>query len=101
MSQQQKQAMTTDDLRALRDQLHREASTGGPLDPERHALWRDVKGEIDDLLARESASAELSAEDTRQLQGRLQSAAVSFEGSHPQLAGALERAFVVLSNMGL
>jgi hypothetical protein len=93
--------MTTDALRELRDQLHTELSGETPIDPERRALLLDVKTEIDHLIAREPATSELSAEDTQHLQGRLQSAAVSFEGSHPQLASTLERALLVLSNMGL
>jgi hypothetical protein len=93
--------MTTDALRTLREQLHIELSGDTPIDPERRALLLDVKTEIDHLLAREPAATELSAAETQDLQGRLQSAAVTFEGSHPQLASALERALLVLSNMGL
>ena len=93
--------MTTEALRELRDQLHAELSGDSPIDPERRALLLAVKTEIDDLLTRVPGPAELPAAETQQLQGRLQSAAISFEGSHPQLAGTLERALVVLSNMGL
>ena len=93
--------MTTEALRELRDQLHREISGQSPIEPERHTLLLEVKREIDGLLARDPVPAQLTTEDTQQLQGRLQAAAIGFEGSHPQLAGALERALVVLSNMGL
>jgi hypothetical protein len=93
--------MTTEALRELRDQLHSELSSQTPIEPERRALLLDVKGEIDRLMAREPDAPELSAQETLQLQGSLQSAAVSFEGSHPQLASTLERALLVLSNMGL
>jgi hypothetical protein len=93
--------MTTEALRNLRDQLHAELSGDSPIDPEHRALLLDVKSEIDQLMAREPAASNLSPEESQRLQGSLQSAAVSFEGSHPQLAGAFERALVVLSNMGL
>ena len=93
--------MTTEALRELRDQLYVELSGDRPLDPERRALLMDVKTEIDDLLGRTPEAAKLSPAETENLQGRLQSAAVGFEGSHPQLAGTLERALIVLSNMGL
>jgi hypothetical protein len=93
--------MTTEALRELRDQLHHELSGGSAIDPERRALLLDVKAEIDHLLAREPDAAELSPADTQPLQNRLQTAAVGFEGLHPQLASTLERALLVLSNMGL
>jgi hypothetical protein len=93
--------MTTEALRTLRDQLHAELSADAVLDPERRAVLLDVKAEIDRVIDRQPAAGELNTADAQNLQGRLQAAAVNFEGSHPQLAGTLERALVVLSNMGL
>jgi hypothetical protein len=93
--------MTTEALRELRDQLHAELSSGALLDPERRGLLMDVKAEIDRVIERQPTAGKLNPEDAQNLQGRLQAAAVNFEGSHPQLAGTLERALVVLSNMGL
>jgi hypothetical protein len=93
--------MTIETLRDLRDQLHTELSGAGEIEPDRRALLLEVKTEIDHLLAREPDAPALSPADTQHLQGRLQSAAVGFEGSHPQLASTLERALIVLSNMGL
>ena len=93
--------MTIETLRELRDQLHAELAGPAEINPDRRALLLEVKTEVDRLLAREPEAAELSLDDTQHLQGRLRSAAVGFEGSHPQLASTLERALVVLSNMGL
>ncbi len=93
--------MTTEALRDLRDQLHAELSGDLPITPERRALLLDVKTEIDHLIARVPAVETLSPTESQQLRERLQSVTVSFEGSHPQLASTLERALLVLSNMGL
>jgi hypothetical protein len=93
--------MTTEALRELRDQLHAELAAGAVPDPERRALLLDVKAEIDRVIERQPATGELNPEDAQNLQERLQAAAVNFEGSHPQVAATLERALVVLSNMGL
>ena len=93
--------MDTEKLRGVLDQLHAELSRELPMDDERRALLLEIRQEVEQLLARSPGEMALPVPEQQHLEGRLQAAAVGFEGSHPQLASLLEQAFNVLSNLGL
>ena len=93
--------MDQEHLRALLEQLQAELSQNTTLDDRSRQLLLDAQADIRRAVepSADSDSPVLPA-DQQVSQGRLQEAMVALEGSHPQLAAALEKGMVSLSNLG-
>lgn len=99
--------MDQEHLRALLAQLHGELARGGTLDDRSRQLLVDVQADIQRAVESPAAATAggaptpLPASEQQSRQSRFQAAMVALEGSHPQLASALEQGMVALSNLGL
>ncbi len=91
--------MDHDQLRALMTQLQGEISRAEKLDDRNHELLRGIQADMQHATS-EDGLASSSLPPPERL-SRWQEAVVSLEGSHPQLASAIEQGMVALSNMGL
>ena len=92
--------MDQEHLRALLAQLQAESQNPALDDNARQHL---LAAEADIRRAVEpptEGEAPVLPADQQASQGRLQAAMVALEGSHPQLAAALEKGMVSLSNLG-
>jgi hypothetical protein len=90
--------MTDNDtnLRQQLQDLHSQIEKTESVDEKGQALLRDLKAEIDELLAR-------SDDDDGLLPGteRLEEGVATFEASHPDLARTLRQVLDTLSNAGI
>lgn len=103
--------MDQEHLRALLAQLQGELSRNETLDDRSRQLLLEVQGDIrravEPPLAPDPENGTpgevqpLPSGEQEERQGRFQQAIVALEGSHPQLASALEQGAVALSNLGL
>ena len=99
--------MDQEHLRTLLAQLHGELSHPETLDDRSRQLLLDVQADIRRAVEPSTAPAgtgepaSLPADEQQNRQGRFQAAMVALEGSHPQLASALEQGMTALSNLGL
>ena len=82
-------------LRKQLQDLHGEIENTESVDEKGQALLRDLKAEIDELLARSDDDDVLPSAE------RLEEAAATFESSHPTLAGMLRQVLDTLSNAGI
>ena len=88
----------TDKNEALRQQLqdlHGEIEKTESMDEKGQALLRDLKAEIDELLARSDDDGLLPSAE------RLEEGVATFEASHPDLARMLRQVLDTLSNAGI
>ena len=93
--------MDQEHLRALLEQLQTELAQNTSLDD--HSRQHLLAAEADIRRAIEppaDGEAPLLPADQQKSQNRLQAAMVALEGSHPQIAAALEKGMVTLSNLG-
>ena len=98
-------------LRTLLAQIQSELARAESLDAHSRELLRSVKDDLQRAVdtaevapggpATEHVPTPLPVEEQQNRQGRLQQAMVALEGSHPQLASALEQGMLALSNLGL
>ena len=86
-------------LRSLLEQLHQEISANPPTDDRSRELLLNLQRDIERAVAPDAAPSSASA--THPIRERVQEAAASYEGTHPQAAAALERVMTLLSNFGL
>ena len=86
-----------DKLRATVSELEQELHTLQTVDNETQQLLRQALQEIRTVLHEE----EQAALQRRTLSDQLQTAAQSFEGSHPALSGLLSRLIDGLGQMGI
>lgn len=101
--------MDQEHLRALLAQLQGELARGETLDDRRRQLLLDAQADIRRAVEppvgadglNQGTVPPLPPEEQQHRQGRLQEAMVALEGSHPQLAAALEQGMLALSNLGL
>ena len=94
--------MDQEHLRALLEQLQGELSQGQILDDRSRQLLLNVEADIRRVVEpTPDRTSPLLPPDQQERQGRFQAAMVALEGSHPQLASALEQGMVALSNLGL
>ena len=94
--------MDQEHLRALLEQLHGELSWGDALDDRSRQLLLNVQADIRSAVEpTPTGNSPVLPADQQQRQGRFQEAMVALEGTHPQLAAALEQGMVALSNLGL
>ena len=92
--------MDQEHLRALLGQIEAELRNPSLDDNARQHLLAteaDIRRAIEPPLADE---APVLPVDQQERQGRLQAAMVALERSHPQIAAALEKGMVSLSNLG-
>ena len=93
--------MDQEHLRALLEQLQTELSQNSTLDDHRRQLLLNAQADIRRAIEPPAdGAAPVLPSDQQVSQGRLQEAMVALEGSHPQLAAALEQGMVALSNLG-
>lgn len=86
--------MTKQALKRNLQQLHQELASGESLDPETRRLLGEVAGDIERILADETA-------DTGNIRSRIEAAAWKFEASHPGLAGTLSEIADALAKLGI
>ena len=93
--------MDQEHLRALLGQLQAELSQSTSLDDQSRQHLLAAEAEIRRAVEPPVAGdAPVLPVDQQESQSRLQEAMVALEGSHPQLAAALEKGMVSLSNLG-
>lgn len=90
-------------LRSLLEQLHQEISVNPPTDNRSRELLLNLQRDIEQAVMPDATNiaAPSSASKTHPIRERVQEAAASYEGTHPQAAAALERVMTLLSNFGL
>ena len=93
--------MDQEHLRTLLEQLQAELSQNTALDDHSRQLLLNAQEDIRRAVE-QPANGEAPAlpADQQPTQNRLQAAMVALEASHPQLASALEKGMVALSNLG-
>jgi len=89
-------AMSEQQLRRKLEELHRELSGSGPVDPGTRELLEGLLVDIQRTLERAEA-----AESHASLAERAETLAGEIEGSHPAVAGAIARVVEALANLGI
>ena len=87
------------ELRALLDELHAALESADSVDPAVREPLREVMQEIGQVL--ETRGGEREGEERPSLEERVEEMALTFEMSHPTIAGVLNRLTHLLSSMGI
>jgi len=92
--------MPQDQLKQTLQSLHKELSTGTPVDPELRAQLQQLASEIEAIL-RQSQPAPPAVGGHQTLLDRVAGIAAPFEETHPRLAAILGRIADGLSQLGI